>query len=213
MTRLIHIEASPRREQSLSTAMARYYLDRLRADESRLEIDRLPLWEMELPSFDGDALNAKYARLQNASLSGPQQVAWREIEALVKRLNAADQVLISTPMWNMGVPYRLKHFIDLVTQPGISFAFEPGVGYRPLLLPRPTTVIIASSGDYSSGESYGRPDLATNYLKAALAFIGLTDVEVIPVAPTAGTREAVEHGHARAKGRVDEAVEELRALS
>ena len=29
------------------------------------------------------------------------------------RFSLADRVLISTPMWNFSIPYKLKHWIDL----------------------------------------------------------------------------------------------------
>jgi FMN-dependent NADH-azoreductase len=94
-------------------------------------------------------------------------------------------------MWNLSIPYRLKHYIDLVTQPGLSFTFDPESGYSPLLRPRPVVAILASSGDFSEGPSWGRPDLATPYLRHALAFIGLAGLEVVAVGPTVGAPERV----------------------
>jgi hypothetical protein len=46
-------------------------------------------------------------------------------------------------MWNFGIPYKLKHWIDVITQPGLTFRFDPAQGYLPLLKDRPTVVIIA----------------------------------------------------------------------
>lgn len=39
----------------------------------------------------------------------------------IERLEGADKVLISSPMCNFSIPYRLKHYLDLVCQPGLSF--------------------------------------------------------------------------------------------
>jgi LacI family transcriptional regulator len=36
----------------------------------------------------------------------------------VARFLAADRLLFSVPMWNAGIPYVLKQFIDVVSQPG-----------------------------------------------------------------------------------------------
>lgn len=36
---------------------------------------------------------------------------------------------------------RQKHYIDLLTQPGLSFCFDPQTGYTPLLKPRPVVAI------------------------------------------------------------------------
>jgi len=89
-------------------------------------------------------------------------------------------------MWNFSIPYRLKHWVDLITQPGLTFTFDPAAGYAPLLRNRPTLVVLASAGDYAAGESRGRPDLATPYLRAALGFIGLTDPIIVAIGPTIG---------------------------
>jgi FMN-dependent NADH-azoreductase len=179
---------------------------RRRVAAPHLEVDHLPLWTEELPPFDGPALAAKYARLAGRGLDPLQAEAWSAIEGLVRRLDAADEVLLSTPMWNLSVPYRLKHYIDLITQPGLTFRFEPEAGYTPLLRDRPVTIVVASSGDFATGQSYGRPDLLTPYLRAALAFVGLRSVLFISVAPTAGPPEAVDAAVARSLAQLAEPV-------
>ncbi|GEP05419.1 FMN-dependent NADH-azoreductase [Methylobacterium oxalidis] len=184
MTSLLHIAASPRGSASRSTQAARAYIADLRASEPTLSVDHLDLWQTDLPPFDGAALAAKYARLAGRAHDPGEATAWAEIEAMVARLDRADHVLVSTPMWNFSVPYRLKHWIDLITQPGLTFAFDPVSGYTPLLRSRRTVVILASAGDYATGESRGRPDLATPYLQAALGFIGLIDPIVVPIGRT-----------------------------
>lgn len=199
MARLLHIEASPRGPSSVSSAVAGTLMSSLAVHVDPLEIDRFSVFEEKLPAFDGDALDAKYAVLSGAVHDRRQRLAWRRIRALVERVDRADAVVLSTPMWNLGVPYRLKHLIDLVTQPGLSFTFSPSVGYRPLLRNRPIIAILASAGDYSEGPSFGRADLATPYLRAALAFIGFDDFQIIAVGPTVGPEVAVEEGRRRAE--------------
>ena len=186
LRRCLYIEASPRQENSASTAAAGAFLDALQSHAQSVAVDTLDLWSQSLPEFDGPAIDAKYAKLSGLALSRVQEVAWLRIQEVVDRLKSADAVVISTPMWNFGIPYKLKHWIDLVTQPGLTFSFDPLTGYSPLLSPRPTLVILASAGDYAGGPSRGRPDLASPYLEAALAFVGLGDLKLVRVGPTAG---------------------------
>jgi len=61
--------------------------------------------------------------------TGEQAAAWRAAHATFDRFNAADRYLFSVPMWNAGVPYILKQFIDVVSQPGLVFSFDPAHGY------------------------------------------------------------------------------------
>ena len=57
--------------------------------------------------------------------SASERTAWAEVEALFARFNAADKYLFSVPMWNLGLPYILKHYIDVITQPGLAWSFDP----------------------------------------------------------------------------------------
>jgi FMN-dependent NADH-azoreductase len=186
MPTLLYVEASPRKSASASIEAGRVFLEEIRRHRSDLAIDTLDLWHADLPEFDGATIAAKYARLAGREMEPAEATAWRQITGIVDRLRAADSLLIATPMWNFGIPYKLKHWIDLVTQPGLTFSFDPETGYSPILPPRPSLVILSSAGDYATGTSRGRPDLATPYLKAALAFIGLSDVAVVPIGPTMG---------------------------
>src|SRR5690606_3371733 len=180
----------------------------LRSLSPSLELDRLNVWQEELPALDGDLLAAKYARLAGTTLAPREAEAWARVEAMVRRLDGAARIVIASPLWNFAIPYRLKHYIDLVTQPGLTFGFDPKTGYRPLLTSRPVDIVLASAGDYRSGPSWGRPDLATPYLREALAFIGLRDVRVIPVGPTVGADADVAAAIARAEAAVDLALQE-----
>jgi FMN-dependent NADH-azoreductase len=203
MPRLLFIEASPRDGRSSSTAVATHLVERLVAAQPGLEVDHLALWDEILPEFDGATLAAKYARLAGQPHNAAQAEAWTVIEQMVARLATADHVVIATPMWNFSIPYRLKHYIDLVTQPGLSFTFDRATGYSPLLAPRPVHIVLSSAGDYRFGLSRGRPDLATPYLAAALDFIGLADPLFVPVGPTIGAPDEVAEGRARALRQVD----------
>ena len=48
------------------------------------------------------------------------------VEAYVKRLEAADALILSFPVWNFGYPAMLKGFFDRVFLPGVSFRLENG---------------------------------------------------------------------------------------
>ncbi|QND64558.1 FMN-dependent NADH-azoreductase [Mesorhizobium loti] len=186
MHSLLHIEASPRGDRSHSSRLAKSYIAAVKAVRPDTVVDHLNVWSEPLPEFSGALLSAKYAKLAGRDMLPEEAAAWEEIGRMVARIDQSDAVLISTPMWNLSPPYRLKHYIDLVTQPGISFSFNPTAGYLPLLTDRPAVVVLASSGDFSDGWSWERPDLATPYLKQALRFIGLTSAVVVPVGPTTG---------------------------
>jgi FMN-dependent NADH-azoreductase len=198
--KLLHLACSPRAD-SESAAGARVFLDRFRQARPDWEIDAMNLWREPLPEFEGYLLEAKYARIGGKSFTNSQHDAFAVAERLALRLSLADRVLISTPMWNFGIPYKLKQWLDVIIQPGLTFRFDPALGYLPLLKDRPTVVIIASGSDFVTGMNRGRIDMATPYLREALRFIGVSDVRFVPIGPTTGpadpTRVAREAAHRR----------------
>jgi FMN-dependent NADH-azoreductase len=203
MAEVLYIEASPRKTVSASIRAANVFLSALQRAQPNVAIDRLDLWNEQLPEFSGSLIAAKYAQLKVQAMNLEETEAWNQIRTFVARLVTADAVVIATPIWNFGIPYKLKHWIDLITQPNLSFSFDPNTGYSPLLKSKPTLVILSSAGDYARGTSYGRPDLATPYLRAALCFVGLCNVTFESVAPTSGSSAIVEHAQRRAAERLE----------
>jgi len=190
MPKLFHLLCSPRAD-SESLAAARVFLDRFRKARPDWDIDEMNVWRDHLPEFEGYILEAKYARIGGKSFTESQRDAFAIAERMAVRFALAERVLISTPMWNFGIPYKLKHWIDVISQPGLTFRFDPARGYLPLVKDRPTVVVLASGGDFATGMNRGRVDLATPYLREALRFIGVRDVQFVPIGPTSGPDEPV----------------------
>ncbi|MBR0714630.1 NAD(P)H-dependent oxidoreductase [Bradyrhizobium liaoningense] len=190
MPKLLHLSCSPRSD-SESTAGARIFLDGFRQARPDWDIDVMDLWRERMPEFVGPIVEAKYARMKGQAFSDPQAAQFAEAERMAMRFSLADRVLISTPMWNFGIPYKLKQWFDIIIQPGLTFRFDPAQGYLPLLKDRPTLVILASGSDFATGMNRGRIDMATPYLREALRFIGVSSVSFVPIGPTAGPAEPI----------------------
>lgn len=203
MPKLFHLRCSPR-SGSASSAGAAAFLARFRQARPTWDVDVLDLWQETLPEFDGNALTAKYARLAGRPFSSPEEDAFAVIERMAVRFALADRVLISTPMWNFGLPYKLKQWFDLIVQPGLTFRFDPALGYFPLVKNRPTVAILASGSDFVTGMNRGRIDMASPYLREILKFIGVTDLRIVLVGPTAGPGEAVRAARDTAHSRLVE---------
>ena len=203
MPKLLHLACSPRAD-SESAAGARVFMESFRKARPDWEIDAMNLWREPLPEFEGYLLEAKYARIGGKTFTNSQHDAFAVAERLALRLSLADRVLISTPMWNFGIPYKLKHWLDIVNQPGLTFRFDPARGYLPLLKDRPTLVVLASGGDFSTGMSRGRTDHATPYLRESLRFMGIRDVTFVAIGPTSGPTERIHTAREQAHRRLVE---------
>ncbi len=57
----------------------------------------------------------------------------RRVAPFVDRLLAAEALVFSFPVWNMGFPAILKGFVDKVFLPGVSFIIREDGGYVPRL--------------------------------------------------------------------------------
>ncbi|MEM8866270.1 MAG: NAD(P)H-dependent oxidoreductase, partial [Planctomycetota bacterium] len=102
---------------------------------------------------------------------------------------SADKYLISVPMWNFGIPYKLKHYIDVIAQPGQTFSFDPESGYSGLVTGKPVAVVYARGGEYG-GEGSGM-DHQKPYVEQMLGFLGFTDIHPIVFEPTLGAPDDV----------------------
>jgi len=201
--KLFHLRCSPR-PGSASSAAAEAFLTKFREARPSWDIDLQDLWRETLPEFEGAALEAKYARLGARGFSGAERDAFAVIERMALRFSLADRVLISSPMWNFGVPYKLKQWFDLIVQPGLTFTFSPAEGYRGLLKDRPTIVILASGSDFVTGMNRGRVDMATPYLRDILRFVGVHSVRFVAIGPTAGAVAQVTAAREAAERRLVE---------
>ncbi|UWF51536.1 NAD(P)H-dependent oxidoreductase [Pseudomonas sp. N3-W] len=186
MTTLVHIECSPRKQRSASLEVARSFIARYQENTPDTEIITLDLWNMALPEFDDLAMEAKYAGLNGTPLTPAQQNAWNMLKDLAAHLHRADVLVMSVPLWNFSIPYKLKHFIDLVSQKDILFSFDPEHGLQGMLFNKTAVVIYARGLDYS-GQSVtpaARFDFQKPYVEAWLGFVGVTDVHSVIVEKT-----------------------------
>jgi FMN-dependent NADH-azoreductase len=189
MAKLLYIESSPRKERSASHTVATQFLDAYRAAHPGDTVEVLDLWHTDLPRFDAAALDAKYAVIQGQSFTPEQKAAWDAVVRIAEQFKSADKYLISVPMWNFGIPYILKHYIDVLVQPGLTFSFTPAEGYKGLVTGKPAAVVYARGGAYGAGTGAEGYDQQTRYLQQILGFIGFTDVKTILVEPTLAAKE------------------------
>ncbi|HXV94042.1 MAG TPA: NAD(P)H-dependent oxidoreductase [Pseudonocardia sp.] len=202
MTRLLHISASPRGAASESLAIASTFLDAYAETHPDVPVEHFDLWDGTLPAFGPAAAAAKMAVFAGQEPAGEGAAAWRAAEETFRRVDAADRYLFSVPMWNAGVPYVLKQLIDVISQPGMVFAFDPVEGYRGLLTGKKAAVIYTSAVyGPGRGPAFGA-DFQAPFFDDWLRWAGITDVEEISFRPDLATADA-EAGrtaaHARAR--------------
>jgi FMN-dependent NADH-azoreductase len=206
MSRVLYIQASPRGARSHSTAVTNAFVTAYRESHPDDEILRVNLFEKDLIPFDGLAVQAKYTILHGKKHTEEELAAWRAVEAVIREFTSADKYVLAVPMWNFGIPYRLKQYIDILVQPGYAFSYTPKEGYKGLINGKPIFVAYARGGQYPSGTEYEAFDLQKKYLDIILGFVGFTDIRFLVVEPT------LEGGPEVAKSKRDVAVERAKEM-
>ena len=112
---------------------------------------------------------------------------------LVQELMAADILVIGAPIYNFSVPASLKAWIDLIARVRLTFQYtaQGPVG----LLDGKKAYVLTPSGGVPVGSAV---DFATPYLRHALGFVGITDVNFIGAqGADRGNDQALDEARAR----------------
>jgi FMN-dependent NADH-azoreductase len=183
--KLLHIIASPHGEKSTTLRVSQAFVDRLRARRKDVTVAVVDLYNQDIPAFAGDNIEDKHALTVGRSVERSHAESWRQIEALMQRFLAADAYVISSPVWNLSIPYALKYYIDCVVQPGHAFKHNELGELVPLVLGKKMIVVTSRGGDSgSSSQMHARSlDYQEPYLRAIFGLIGITDVEFIHALP------------------------------
>jgi FMN-dependent NADH-azoreductase len=177
------IAASPRGEASHSLAVADAFLSRFRVAHKCVEVDRLDPFT-ELTPFVARHAEAKMAAIAGDPVPARAAAEWAGVLDVAARVQAADLLLFAVPMWNGGIPWALKLFIDVVTQPGVAFRYDPASGYHGLLGGRrAVTVYVSRVFVPGVGPAYG-VDHQSSYLRWWLEFCGISEIHELRLQPT-----------------------------
>jgi FMN-dependent NADH-azoreductase len=200
MSRILLITSSPRVE-SYSTRVARTLAEKL-AGQPGSSLTVRDLTRQPLPHIDDS-----FAVARNTSpdlLLGGQKSALSLSDKLLAELFAADTLIIAAAMVNFGIPSSLKAYIDYIVRPGVTFRYG-AQGPEGLVKGKKAYLVVARGGVYTQGPMQAL-NFQDTYLKAALGFIGITDVEVIAM-------EGIAFGPEVAEKAVDTALARVAAIA
>lgn len=202
--RLLHIVGSPRGARSRSSTIARHLIEKLGADS----VETLDLAAVDLPRFDGAIIEGRYALIEGRSVDAEIEESWRTIGKTIKHFLSFDTYVFSVPMWNFGLPWRLKQYVDVITQPGLAFTVDAN-GVNGCATGRRAILICSGALDIRPDQPSSSLDFQTAYMRAWLGFIGVTDVHDVQIKPTYGPPDQVEAAMAQAYSDADALADRL----
>jgi FMN-dependent NADH-azoreductase len=193
MCSILYVSSSPRGIASYSNQVAARVIDELRQANPQSTLTVRELAQDPLPHIDVDFVTA--TRSAGGPRTDKQRAILAKSDALVDELLAADIVVIAAPMINFSVSTTLKSWFDYVARVGRTFSYS-AAGPKGLVIGKRVIVVSASGGIYS-GENAAF-DFQVPWLRNMLAFLGMTNVEVIRIEGTAFGPEAADKALERA---------------
>ena len=176
---LLHIDTSARIEGSHSRALAAEFAKEWKATHSGGTVIKRDL--ALNPPAHVDALTTAAFTTPEDQRSADLTAAAEASDALVKELQSADELLISAPMYNFGVPSTLKAYIDHVTRAGQTFAYDPESGFAGLLKAKRAYLAFSYGGSGYLDGAFTSMDFLTPYLKGMLGFLGIETIKLVYV--------------------------------
>ncbi len=169
---ILRIDASMRREGSVTRQLADSLLNRLTTNRPDATITRRDLADNPPTFIDESWISANFTAADTRN--DDQRAALARSDALVAELKAADTLVIATPVYNFGIPAALKAWVDMIARAQLTFKYTEN-GPVGLLEGKRAIIIMASGGTQANSEI----DFATPYLKHVLGFVGITDIQLI----------------------------------
>jgi FMN-dependent NADH-azoreductase len=139
MTTLLAIGSSPRYEHSTSRKLTSLFVEKWRAAHPDGEVVERDLVKTNLQFVDLPWIGGAFTPPEQHS---PESAAAIKISNdLVAELQAADRIIIGTPMYNFSIPAVLKAYVDHVVRVGVTVVDNVGQ-----LTGKKATIILASGG-------------------------------------------------------------------
>lgn len=172
MSNILYVTASIRSDaDSVSRSLGQRIVDGLAAKTGAVVTTR-DLAANDLPYVSGERFAANLTPPADRT---PEQAELAAIaDTLIAELQAADTIVIASPVYNFGAPATLKAWADLVARAGTTFRYT-ATGPEGLLTGKKVYLAIASGGTPVGSDV----DFMSRWLTFFLGFLGMTDVEVV----------------------------------
>ncbi|WP_061241743.1 FMN-dependent NADH-azoreductase [Ectopseudomonas composti] len=195
MSRILVIESSARQQGSVSRELTQQFIANWQVAHPADQIQLRDLVAEPVPHLDATLLGGWMTPSEQQSEA--EKAALARSNQLTDELLAADVLVLAAPMYNFAIPSTLKAWLDHVLRAGVTFKYTE-TGPQGLLTGKRAFVLTARGGIYAgSGLDHQEP-----YLRQALAFIGIHDVQFIHAEGLNMGAEFSEKGLAQAKAKL-----------
>lgn len=172
MSKVLVLKSSILASYSQSNTMADYLVEQWREKHTADEITIRDLAVNPVPVLDGELVGAM--RPSDNPLSTRQQEALDLSNELIAELKAHDVIVIAAPMYNFNISTQLKNYFDFIARAGVTFRYTEN-GPEGLVNGKRVIVLTSRGGMHKDTAT----DSMAPYLNTILAFMGMTDVNMV----------------------------------
>lgn len=169
--KLLRVDSSGRYEGSSTRALTDSLIEALASGNKAVDVTQRDLAK-GMPHVDESWIQANFTDAEERSDEQMERLQFSD--NLVAEIQTADVVVIGVPIYNFGVPAKLKAWVDMIARARLTFRYTAN-GPEGLMKGKKAYLVVASGGVAVDSEL----DFATPYMRQALRFIGITDIEVI----------------------------------
>lgn len=197
MPNILVVNSSALGSASVSNKLTAQLADRLAAADPSASIVVRDIGAAPVPHLVPDTVGA----IRGAADTDAARETLALSDALIAELQAADVIVIGSPMYNFGMSSTLKAWFDHVARAGVTFRYSEA-GPEGLLKGKKVVVVESRAGLYSEGPAAAN-DSQEPHLRTLLGFIGLTDVTFVRVEKLAFGPEAAAAALEAAAAEID----------
>jgi len=192
---ILELSSSGRQDGSITRQLSNELIATLEDRHGSVDITRRNLGA-GVPFLDEAWIEANFTPDEDRTQKHRETLAYSD--ELVDELKKTDTLVIGVPVYNFSIAATLKAWIDMIARARLTFRYTDNgpVG----LLQGKKAYLVVATGGVPVGSAM---DFATPYLRQALSFVGITDVEIIAAD---GVNNNAEESMDRARAHIAEAV-------
>ena len=162
--KLLHIVATPKKENSASLEVSNKLIKEFIKKHPTCEIKTLRLYDEELPHLSVLSQASELERMKK----------------IATHFSDFDYYIFSAPMWNLSIPSILKTYIDHIVVKDISFKYNK-YGIPLGLLKNKKAICVFSRGGIYSFWPLSRLAYDKKYMKQILKFMGIKNTSFVEI--------------------------------
>jgi len=168
--KIYHIDSSARKAESVSKSLAKLLVDKIKKPSDTVKYRDVSIG---LPFVSG-IKGAGFIIPENERTEADKKL-FKISDELVKEFKECDTLVISAPIYNFGVPACLKAWFDLIARNGETFNYTDKGPVGIITNIKKAYLLIVSGGVPVNSPV----DFCTPWLKQALNFLGVNNIEII----------------------------------